>query len=287
MFNLLRNLLIMVSVGSLATADVILYPVQDRDVYQGTGMPTGTPESLGVSSSAAFGGGHSQKSLIQFDVRQQTVGMTAAEVGSATLRLYVMRPEVYPRGYDIGGTIWLYFQTTAWMETNLYWASFNAGEQVASLTLVADRDLGDGSGTWVYPISTWVEVDVTGAVKQWLDGTVPNYGLVLAPDEQGSPYLSSVFADSITGFKPQLVIVKKAVELNELKVTHFGFDGTVIELEWDSVAGKTYTVRESVDLENWQPRDTVVAAGASTVSTFTGTAFPEGRAFYQIVENDP
>jgi len=285
MTPLLRNLFLILSLGAAAArADVTLYPTQDRDVYQGTGMPTSTPESLGVSSSAAFGGGHSQKSLIQFNVTTATAGMTADEVGTATLRLYTLRPEVYPRGYDIGGTVQVFLQSTAWVETSLFWASFVPSAQVASFTMTADRNLGDGSSTWTYPIGTWYEVDVTSAVKLWLGGSVPNHGLILSPDESGSPFLSATFADSITGFKPQLVIKRKAAEL---KVTHFAYDGTNVDLEWSATAGKTYRVMESTDLQTWTPRETVSAATAIGAARFAGTSAPKGRAFYQVVEVVP
>lgn len=283
MKNMIRSLFVSFVCCAAAVADVVLHPTQDRDVYQGTGLPTGTAETLGVSSSGAFGGGHSQKSLIQFEVTEATAGVGAAELGSATLRLYVMQPEVYPRGYDIGGTVKVFFQESFWLENDLYWASFDEGALVNSFVLEADRDLGDGAGTWVYPIGVWVEVDVTEAVRGWLDGSVPNHGLVLAPDETGSPYLSSVFADSMTGFKPELVIRGKAVEF---KVTRFDFDGTNVALEWSSRIGKTYLVRESVDLETWSPRDTVTATAELSESEFVGTVYPEGRAFYQVVEVD-
>ncbi len=282
MIRLFRNLLPAACLClTPAHADVTLFPSQDRDVYQGTGTPTSTPESLGVSSSAALGGGHSQKSLVQFNVTAATAGMTADEVGTATLRLYAMRPEVYPRGYNIGGTIQVFYQNAAWVETSLFWASFIPGAQVTSLTMTADRNLGDGSGTWTYPINSWVEVDVTSAVKSWLAGSVPNHGLILAPDESGSPYLSAAFADSITGFKPQLVIKRKEAEL---KVTRFAYTGGMVDLEWSAVAGKTYQVMESPDLRQWTPVKTISASGASAAATFQGTLSAEGKGFYQVVE---
>lgn len=285
MMNRLIPTLLTMSLGAaMAHADVTLFPTQDRDVYQGTGVPTTTPESLGVSSSVAFGGGHSQKSLVQFNVTTATTGMTSDEVDTATLRLYVLRPEVYPGGYNIGGTIQIFFQSTAWSDTNLYWASFVPGAQITTFTMTADRDLGDGRGTWVYPLNVWVEVDVTSAVKSWLAGDVPNHGFILAPDETGSPYLSSTFADSFTGFKPQLVIKRKAAEF---KVTRFSYDGTLVDIEWSSVAGKSYRVMESPDLQTWTPVRTVNASATLAAATFEGTRFTGGSGFYRVEEVVP
>jgi hypothetical protein len=275
-------LLIVGAMSSFVSGQVILTPVQDRDVYQGTGLPTSTPYSLGVSSSVAFGGGHSQKSLVQFDVTETSTGMTAEEVGSAKLRLYVLSPEVYPSGETIGGDLQVYLQQTAWTSTNLFWNSFSPGAFVNTLTLTADHDLGDGWGTWVYPIDIWVEVDVTSAVKSWLAGTDPNYGFILSPDETGSPTLSSVFAASNTGFKPELVITEAAPP--ELKITDFSFDGVKVNLAWNSKNGTSYVVRESPDLVNWTDRFTVTATGAATSAVFDGTIYPEKKAFYIVVQ---
>lgn len=269
----------------LRAEQVTLTPTQDRDVYQGTGLPTGTDYSLGVSSSGAFGGGHSQKSIIQFNVTGTTTGMTAEDVGSAKLRLYVLPPEVYPSGSDIGGNILISYQTGAWTESGLRWATFSPGAIINTLTLVADRPYNDGQGTTIYAINTWVEVDVTSAVKAWLSGTQVNYGFLLAPDETNSPYLSSAFADSVGGWKPQLIITRAEPPL-EFKVTSFSFEGSNVTLTWNSRAGRRYVIKESPDLKTWEQVREVDANSAITTSTFTGTSFAEKQAFY-IVEELP
>lgn len=271
-------------IGRSGAAEVVLAPVQDRDVYQGSGMPTTTDYSLGVSSSVALGGGHSQKSVIQFDVTAASTGLAAAQVGSAKLQLYVLPPEVYPSGQNIGGDVLLSYQTKSWSETSLRWATFSAGAPINTLTLIGDRPYNDGRGTTIYAINTWVEVDVTAAVKAWLAGTQANHGFLLEPDEVNTPSLSAVFADSLTGWKPRLVITPAIEAAFDFKVTSFSVSGTEIALTWTSRPGRKYRVKESPDLASWQVVAEFTAEADLTSGQIAGSSFPEGRAFYAVEE---
>ncbi len=272
----------------LHAEEVILTPLQDRDVYEFTGMPTDSDYSLGVSSSVAFGGGHSQKSVVQFDVTEASTAMTAADIGRAKLRLYVLPPGAYPFGQNIGGDILISFQTQPWTEDTLRWATFSAGGPINTLTLTADRPYDDGRGTTIYQLEVWVEVDVTSAVKAWLAGEQANHGFLLEPDEENSPYLSAAFADSITGWKPELVITRaEETETPKLELTSFSLEGNQVTLAWDSRPGARYAVRESPDLSTWKTLHEITADSISTTTSFTGSDFPEKRAFYLVEELPP
>lgn len=275
--------LLLLPAGEMTGTEVVLTPTQDRDVYQGTGTPTSTDYSLGVSSSSALGGGHSQKSVIQFDVSKASTGLNSDEVGSAKLQLYVLPPETYPLGQNIGGDILLSYQTKPWTENTLRWATFSAGPAINTLRLTGDRSLNDGKGTTVYATNVWVEVDVTQAVKSWLGATQLNYGFLLEPDEVNTPYLSSAFADSITGWKPRLVITKAEAPF-DFRITAYSFQGGEVSLTWTSRPGKNYRVKESTDLTTWQTVATVSASAATTGTQLSGRTLPEGRAFYTVEE---
>lgn len=265
-----------------------LTPVKDRDVYQGTGNPTGSDFSLGVSSSAALGSGHSQKSVIQFNVTSASVGMAEAEIGEAKLRLYVMAPEAYPYGNNIGGNVLISYQMQTWTESSLRWATFSRGDAINTLTLTGDRPYNDGRGTTIYAINTWVEVDVTAAVKEWVSGRKVNHGFLLEPDEANTPYLSSAFADSITGWKPQLVITR-AEEPAALAIATWARSAGSVTLTWSSVAGKRYAIQESTDLSAWQAIGEFTASAAMTTGEATATVPVDGRAFYRVdeISNQP
>lgn len=189
--------------GAYAATETIT-PVQDVDVYEYTGLPTSTDETLGVSASDFIGGGHSQKSLIQFDLDDLVGNPTSGDIVSAKLRLWVQAPIAYPFGYDIGGDIFVSFQDSAWTESTATWAAFDPGSPINVLTLTADHDLGDGFSTWTYTYNVWVEVDVTDAVKDWLDNPTSNHGMVLESDESSS--LSVVFGATESANPPELVI---------------------------------------------------------------------------------
>ncbi|MCW1887548.1 DNRLRE domain-containing protein [Luteolibacter flavescens] len=262
---------------------VTLTPVKDRDVYQGTGNPTGSDFSLGVSASLALGGGHSQKSVIQFDVGSASIGMAEAEIGSATLRLYVMSPEVYPYEQNIGGDVLISYQMQTWTEASLRWSTFSRGDSIGTLKLIGDRPYNDGRGTTIYEINTWVEVDVTAAVKEWTSGRKTNHGFLLEPDEVNTPYLSAAFADSITGWKPELVITR-AEPPAAFKLLSWERGVGKVTLTWSSVPGRRYAIEESVDLVAWNSIGEFTASATTTTGEATTDAGGGDRAFYRVNE---
>ncbi len=83
--------------------------------------------------------------------------------------------------------------TSNWAENSVTWNSFGEGFDPSVI------------GSFVSSASGWYGVDVKSLVEEWLDGTTPNYGLVL---EQGltafTTYHSSEFAT--VGLRPMLRI---------------------------------------------------------------------------------
>lgn len=184
----------------LAASAVTLTPTQDSDVYSFTDMPTGTLFTLGVNASGA-GAPHSQRTLIQFNATAATLGMTAGQIASAKLRLYVLAPDAN-YGTFTPGTVSVFTQNTAWTVPTLRWSTLQPGAAAGTLTLTA------GS------VDKWVEVDVTAAVVEWVAGTRANNGFLLqAQSETATPLLNATFAsmDIPPGtYAPQLVVTAGA-----------------------------------------------------------------------------
>jgi hypothetical protein len=57
--------------------------------------------------------------------------------------------------------------------------------------------------------------------------------------------------------------------------------GGHVDIAFQGIPGRSYQVQRSIDLSNWTPLNTVVAASNGAV-TFTDTSPPEGSAFYRL-----
>lgn len=155
-----------------AVATTTLEPLQDTDVYQFTGTPTSTAFSLNVTPPA----GHGLKSALQFEVTPAAVGFGAQELQSATLRLYVLEP-LGDRESFTAGTIDIYYVQQAWTETGARWGTLTNGALAASFSVTAHSHSGS---------AVFVEVDITAAVRAWLEGSQVNHGLILQSRTDGS-----------------------------------------------------------------------------------------------------
>jgi hypothetical protein len=121
------------------------------------------------------------------------LGLTARPVaaqGGTTITSAVF--SVYATD-NSGQTVNVHRITTPWSETGVTWNNFNNGFDPAVIASFTVNATG------------WYSADVTSLVQQWLDGAVPNYGLLL---EQGftdyTTYNSSEYAT--TAERPKLDI---------------------------------------------------------------------------------
>ncbi len=180
-------------------APVVLTATQDTDVYQFTTYPTSTSYSLGVSASNHSG--HSQKSLVKFSVSATTLGMSASQIQSAKLRLYVLPDASTGSGFGgelVPGNVSVFPQENPWTVATTRWSTFAPGASIGTLNLTK-------ASTDAKPV--WVEADVTETVKSWVAETTANHGFILqSSSETISPSVSVLFASMETGFPPQLVI---------------------------------------------------------------------------------
>jgi hypothetical protein len=180
-------------------APVVLTATQDTDIYQFTTYPTSTTYSLGVNASNH--GGHSQKSLVKFEISASALGMVATQIQSAKLRLYVLPDSSTGSGFGgtlVPGNVSVFPQGNPWTVATARWSSFAPGAFISTLSITQ-------ASTENTPV--WVEADVTETVKSWVAEITANHGFILqSSSETTTPLLSVLFASMETGFPPQLVI---------------------------------------------------------------------------------
>lgn len=115
--------------------------------------------------------GHDTKSAIQFDL--SGVGLTGAQVASATLDLWVV--DTTATGFGLSPSagspvlVDLIALGGAWTDATLTWGNYPASA-------------GPYSSQTVSGINQFVSFDVTQLVQDWLDGVIPNFGLGLFGD---------------------------------------------------------------------------------------------------------
>lgn len=172
-----------------AQETITLNPTQDSDAYQFVGFPTGTTFSLGVNPSG--GGGHTQKSLVQFDVSESSLGFGADKVASATLRFYVLPPTAEFESFT-AGDLDVLFQTQNWSVSTLRFSTIAPGEKITTFN--------------VPETEVFVEADVTSAVREWLEGR-DNFGFVVQnPDEFSGASTSLGATEAGENLQPALII---------------------------------------------------------------------------------
>ena len=144
--------------------------------------------------------GHSTRSALKFDL--SGVGLTAADVSSATLEMFVGDTTATNFGTNPSPgqptTVSLFaLGAGAWDEATLTWGTLPAVTGAAYDSLVIDG------------FNQSVSFDVTALVKDWLDGTVANNGLALFAEAAvgGPPWVYATFSSSETANPPVLSVV--------------------------------------------------------------------------------
>src|SRR5258705_5111677 len=140
-----------------------------------------------VSSTARkvnYGGGHTlvvdknSTAYIQFDLSTLAAGITGADITKATLVLYVSGCEPTSKkkkkgsGQASPGNLSVLRVTSAWNERAV---TYNTAATLDP-TEIAEITIGPESA------NEFIAVDLTGLVKDWIDGVVPNHGVALVSD---------------------------------------------------------------------------------------------------------
>ncbi len=154
----------------------------------------------GVLANGVTSTGHDTKSVLKFDL--SGISLTSAQVTSATLDLYVIDTTLTGFGVSASPSEPITINLSAlgpgaWDEATATWDTFPASAgQYDSLVI-------DG-------YNQTVSFDVTALVKDWLDGSLANNGLLLEADAAvgGSPnWVYAVFSSHEGQVAPVLNIV--------------------------------------------------------------------------------
>jgi hypothetical protein len=153
-------------------------------------------------------------SLIEFSELEQYINSNAS-VDSAKLSLYC-----YSLNASGSATINAYRVTNSWREGTggTTWTGDANSSTIDGVTwnerwygtnwssAGGDYDLTAVGTTTVSAESTWVEIDVTDVVQDWLDGTYDNYGLILmtTPGNLWPRFFSSDW--SASAYHPKLSV---------------------------------------------------------------------------------
>ncbi len=133
--------------------------------------------------------------IVRSQVRFNLAGIPAgAAVQSAKLRIYLIGSWEFPGWID---RVTAYQAAQSWTETGSTW---NSKPAMGSAYGVVD----------VPPYSSpggWYELDVTALVQGWVNGSIPNYGIILRGDETpGDTSSWRSFSTREGPFPPQLVV---------------------------------------------------------------------------------
>src|ERR1700730_11210062 len=181
---LLALLTLFISAISPETTRAQLQPASDS--FTNSNQPT---TNFGTNVSLKIDGTVAKKTYIRFDLSSLPTGTTGSQISKATLQLFV-------NTVNNAGTFDVFRVTSAWNEASI---TFNNAPSVA-----ATADLSAiSAGT----TNSFVSLDITPLVKNWVDGVLPNNGVALTPSS-GSGI--NVFLDSKeasgTSHPPQLLV---------------------------------------------------------------------------------
>lgn len=135
----------------LAGLGQTLTPSQDTYFVPGNGLNFGTVPTVTVGSSSSQG-------LVQFDLTQLPSGLTGNQVLKATLALYADH-------VSVPGSVTVLLASSGWVES----------------TVTGNTAPAPGAAVGTFPVAsanTFVTIDVTAAVQNWLNGA-ENDGFLL------------------------------------------------------------------------------------------------------------
>ncbi|HWG36243.1 MAG TPA: DNRLRE domain-containing protein [Terriglobales bacterium] len=136
----------------LAALGQTLTPSQDAYFVPGNGLNFGTVPTVTVGSSSSQG-------LVQFDLTQLPSGLTGNQVLKATLALYADH-------VSVPGSVSVLLAGSGWTESTVNGNNAPAPGAVVGSIPVATAN-------------TFVTIDVTAAVQNWLNGGAANDGFLL------------------------------------------------------------------------------------------------------------
>jgi hypothetical protein len=182
--NLFRRTAVLFPLLLMATVTYAQITPSD-DAYVNSAAPTtnyGSSASLNLSSGADTG-------FIRFDLTAVPASYTGASIAKATLKLYV-------HTVTTAGSFNVDLVNGTWTEEKIQ----SSNEPALGTTIAASIPLNTTSKL------TYVEIDITPALVQWLNGTQPNDGIALVAN---SPLVATFDSkeSTTTSHPPELDIV--------------------------------------------------------------------------------
>ncbi len=212
-----------------------IYPFADTVVIQGSPSSSyGSMSSMlmGYAPSGCLGwNGQVTRSLIKFDLTDIPPGTS---ITNATLYLNLVAA-CYYTGHTQARTVTLYRNASDWSTTTT-WNSRPSHAEACSSASVAVTSFG------------WKPFDVTGIVRQWINGSHANYGFTMrAPETSGNELAMLEFATlnaSGTSYDPYLQITYAGMDVPGEHVPAsemlFGSDA------YESIFADGFTISSSV-----------------------------------------
>ena len=188
----------------------VIEAIEDACILQGyPNYNTGTTSDMWAGYDDYLDpDGQVVRSLIKFDLSEIPA---YASIDSALLRVRYISYYDYP---NYSRTITSYRISSNWNENSVTWNTApTIGQSYGSVSLVA-ADGGFG----------WHSIDITALVRGWVNGTLPNYGVMLrGPEHAGSDSSWRGFATKESGYPAYL------------QITYTGMAATEIETGTDDV----------------------------------------------------
>ncbi|MDP2935980.1 MAG: DNRLRE domain-containing protein, partial [Dehalococcoidia bacterium] len=165
-----------------ATGDAVIF----------SGFPisnTGTWSGMGVGYLAEGGYG-TQRGLVSFDTASIP---SSAVVTTATLWIEAY---AYQGTVNLDMLVSTYRVTAPWLENSVTWQSHGSAFSVAYGSTMVGQYVG------------YVSFDVTQLVQSWVNGTIPNYGIILRGETESGTTRGKIFytREAAVGDRPVLSV---------------------------------------------------------------------------------
>jgi hypothetical protein len=207
---ILRSLLLVVAATWAATNSYAQDGVLKDDAYTQSSTPS---QNFGANANLRVASGIN--SYLRFDLSTLPAGTAGSDVAKATLRLYV-------NTLTTAGLFDVHRVIGAWNEGTI------TGNSAPSLGGAEVTGIGVPAGS----VDSFVTVDITSLVQDWLDGVIANNGIALLPNAAGISVRFDSKENGTTSHEPRLEITLKGLA----EVAH---DGT---LSGDGTSGNPLSV---------------------------------------------
>lgn len=259
--------LLFVLPAHLTAQSVTLTAAKDSDIYAFFDGPSYSIFDLNIGAGGTTMA-HSHHALLQFNLA--SLPITAAQIGTAKLRLFSLLPDSPNGGGLRPGNVSVHRQGAAWAVSGLRWSHLRPQEKIGTIPVTQAS------------VNQWVELDITELVKSWASGALENHGLLLRPESETlTPSLNVIFASmEITNFAPQLVI-ERAVIPPTLSIT--ALNGQMI-LEWPTLNSSGWILQQSEHLTRDWVNTQATPISSNGKWTVTHTPGPTKQGFFRLAK---